>query len=207
MTLYEDTIIRNSSLDKTDNIQEAYENMIMNEGKEEAAAIRKAIKDQFKLTSRDVGVKTRSGGTSSAVNVTLKSVKALPYMQKIKEIGSGHESYQRDMVTQTILAGGNTFIFTELDYRFRDKLVKKIEGEITKNITDEFMNGDGGGNVIKVYGNYKVVKDRSRSDEYWVADNKSSSAGPVIRDMIGAAGRILYLMLKNEDVKNLKKLG
>ena len=181
---------------------------LLTEGKEEAKAIRDALKTQFKLTNRDVSVKARSGGTSSAVNVTIKGPKALPYWKKIEEIGRGQEHYQRDQVTQTILAGGNTFVFVNLDWKFRDKLIKKIEAEISKKITDEFMHGEGGGNAIKVYGDYTVVKDRqSKDDQFWVTHSKSHSAGPNVRSIIEAAGRVLHLMLKNEDAKNLKKLG
>lgn len=208
MTLYESKIDRVvTSIDENERIQGAYENMLMNEGKEEAAAIREVLKNKFKLTNRDVSVKARHGGTSSSVTVSLKSTKALPFMKKIEEIGRGKESYQRDQATGSILAGGNTFIFVELDYKFRGILVKKIEAEINKNITDEFMNGEGGGNSIKIYGDYQVVKDRQKKDDqFYVLHSKSHSVGSNVFSIIEAAARLLYLMLKNEDVKNLKKL-
>lgn len=178
----------------------------LSEGTEQAKVIRDALKVKFKLTNRDVSVKARSGGTSSAVNVTLKSTKALPYMKKIKEIGSGQENYQRDMVTQTILRGGNTFVFTELDWKLRQTLVKKIEAEINKKVTDEFLHGEGGGNSIKVYGDYIVVKDR-QSDNFWVSHPKKASVGNTYRTIKDAANGVLNLMLEYEDDKALKKLG
>ena len=206
MTLYEDKINRNpSGLEENEKIQSAYENMLMNEGKEEAAAIREVLKKKFKLSNREVSVKARHGGTSSSVTVSLKSTKALPFMKKIEEIGRGKESYQRDQATGSILAGGNTFIFVELDYKFRSELVKKVEKEINKNVTDEFMNGEGGGNTIKVYGDYQVIKDRD-SDKFWVMHPKSHTSGPQVWSIIEAAGRILHLMIDKEDIKNLKKL-
>ena len=178
----------------------------ISEGTEQAKAIRDALKKKFKLTNRDVSVKARSGGTSSAVNVTLKSAKALPFKKKIAEIGSGQEHYQRDMVTQQILRGGNTFVFTELDWKFRETLVKKIEAEINKKVTDEFLHGEGGGNTIKVYGDYTVVKDR-QSDNFWVSHPKKASVGNTYRSIKDAAGGVLSLMLDYEDSKALKKLG
>jgi hypothetical protein len=172
-------------------------------GTDKTKAIRDVLKKELKLTNRDVGV-TYKG----SINVKVKTVKALPYMNKIKEVAEKYESYQRDEVTGSILRGGNTFVFVELDWKFRDQLVKKIEAEIAKNITDEFMNGEGGGNTIKVYGDYTVVKDRqAKDDQFWVTHSKSHSAGPNVRSIIEAAGRVLHLMLKNEDAKNLKKLG
>lgn len=179
----------------------------LGEGTEEAKVIREAIKKKFKLTNRDVSVKARRGSTSSAVTVSLKSVKALPYKKKIEEIGRTQEWYQRDQVTGSILAGGNTFVFVELDWKFRDTLIKKIEAEISKKITDEFLYGEGGGNAITVYGKYDVIKSRQKESEFWVSHKKKAHAGPFYRSILEAAGGVLSEMLKNEDAANLKKLG
>jgi len=202
MTLYEKTIKRSSNLDKNDKIQEAYNQILVNEGSEKTKEIREVLKKKLKLTNRDVGVRY-----DGSIRVTLKTIKALPYINKIKEVAEKHEWYQRDQATGDILRGGNTFVFVELDWKFRDKLVKKIESEISKKVTDEFMYGEGGGNSITVYGSYDVVKWRNRpSDEFGVIHKKQASAGPIQRSIIEAAARVLNLMLKFEDAKNLKKL-
>lgn len=203
--LYEDIVSRSATYrDTNEKILSAYDKMLMNEGNEKTSDIRTVLKKELGLTNRDVSVRMRSGGGS--IGVTLKTTKALPYMQKIKEVSEKHESYQRDQATGTILRGGNTFVFVELDWKFRSRLVKQIEAEINKKVTDEFMNGEGGGNTITVYGNYDVYKDRqSIKDEFRVV-TKSSSAGPPQYSIIEAAGRVLHLMIKNEDIKALKKL-
>lgn len=205
MTLYEKTVQRNpSGLEENEKIQSAYE-QVLAEAKKEGPAyeVREALKKQFGLTSRDVSVRSKRG----SIDITLKTVKALPYMKKIKNISSQHERYQLDQATQTILRGGNTFVFVNLDWKFRDRLVKQIEAEISKKITDEFMHGEGGGNTITVYGNYEVVKWRNTSsDEFGVLHKKQSSAGPIQRSIMECAGRVLHLMLEFEDEKALKKL-
>jgi len=178
-------------------IAEAYQS-----GTDKTKEIREILKKELGLTNRDVSIKY-----SGSIDVKLKTVKALPYMNKIKEVAGKHESYQRDQATQAILRGGNTFVFVNLDWKFRDKLVKQIEAEISKKITDEFMNGEGGGNTIEVYGKYGVVKSRqSKTDEFWVTHPKKAHAGPFYRSIIEAAGGVLDLMLKNEDTKALNKL-
>ena len=192
MALYENTIKRESSLDKPDKIQEAYENMLMEERKfefpafqakmkqftnpklfiqfrdtvldskpfkaltdndqarvrkmfadrakekfgrlpedtnpnedilleatTEAKFIRDEIKKRFKLTNRDVAVKAHNYSMGSSVRVEIKSPKALPFYNKIKEIGSSKERVHRDDFGN-ILGGGNTYIFVEIDWKFRD---------------------------------------------------------------------------------------
>jgi hypothetical protein len=171
-------------------------------GTEKTQEIRNVLKKEFGLTNRDVSVKY-----SGSINITLKTVKSLPYIKKIKEVSEKHESYQRDQATGSILRGGNTFVFVNLDWKFRNRLKKQIEEEINKKVTDEFMNGEGGGNTITVYGEYKVVKSRrTTTDEFWVTHKKEVSAGPVFRSIEGAADRVLELMLKFEDKKALNKL-
>lgn len=193
------------SSDSNRRIQEAYEKMLVEGyGTDKTKEIRDVLKKELGLTNRDVSVKY-----SGSINVKLKTVKSLPFKNKIKKVAEKHESYQRDERTGDILRGGNTFVFVELDWKFRDQLVKKIEAEISKKITDEFMNGTGGGNTITVYGNYNISKNRqSKRDEFHVFNKKSTgSAGPTYFSIIEAAGGVLSLMLELEDEKNLKKLG
>jgi hypothetical protein len=202
MTLYENTIRRSSSLDKNERLMEAYNQIFEAVGTEKTKEIREVLKKKFGLTNRDVSIRY-----DGSIRVTLKTVKALPYMKKIKEAAEKHESYQRDQATGVILRGGNTFVFVGLDWKFRDKLVKQIEAEISKKITDVFMNGEGGGNTITVYGNYDVVKWRNKTpDEFGVIYKKQTNAGPILRSIMEAAGRVLTLMLEFEDEKALKKL-
>lgn len=140
---------------------------------------------------------TRSGGTSSAVNVSIKNIKALPFKDDIENITRDFESYERDERTQSILSGGNTFIFVEIDYKFRKKLHGKISDEINKQISDHDdieMNN--------VFG-YRVLK---RGRDFIVVGPKSSAA-KTSQSIDQAAGHILSFMIANKDVKNIKKIG
>ena len=202
--LYENIIKRESNLDKNDKLLSAYDQVIMNEGKEEAEAIRGIIKKKFGLTSRDVSVKTRSGSMSSAVTVSAKTVKALPYLSKIKEISKDFQRYERDQATGSILGGGNTFIFTDIDWQYHQKLVKKIEAELEKQITDDFLN-DIGTNIVEVFG-YKVVKEKGEKI-FYVPHPKNRTVGQTNMSTNRVAERVLSLMIELGDNKNLKKIG
>jgi len=276
MALYENTIKRESSLDKPDKIQEAYENMLMEERKfefpafqakmkqftnpklfiqfrdtvldskpfkaltdndqarvrkmfadrakekfgrlpedtnpnedilleatTEAKFIRDEIKKRFKLTNRDVAVKAHNYSMGSSVRVEIKSPKALPFYNKIKEIGSSKERVHRDDFGN-ILGGGNTYIFVEIDWKFRDKLIKKIEMDFLKQVTGDYMN-DIGTNTISMYGDYAIYKEKGKK-EFHAIHKKKSSAGRALFSVIEAAGALLHLMLEYDDVTALKKL-
>lgn len=121
------------------------------EGAEDAKIIRKRLKLELGLSSKDVSVKTQSGGMSSAVNVTIKTRKALGKLSKIKEIGTDNEDYDTD-ATGEILGGGNTFIFVELDYKFREELSDKIQKDFEKLTGGEVGESDS----YKLYGKIQI---------------------------------------------------
>lgn len=114
----------------------------LSEGKEEAVAIRTALKKELGLSSRDVSVKSSYGGMSSSVKVNIKTLKALQLKSKIENIGSGEESYQTDDASGEILGGGNTFIFVEIDWKFREELQKIIQDAIEKETDGDFKEDD-----------------------------------------------------------------
>jgi len=150
----------------------------VSEGKEEAAAIRAALKKELGLSSRDVSVKSNYGGYSSSVNVSIKTTKALASMSKIKEIGSSKESYERDERSGEILMGGNTFIFTEIDWKFRKSLGESIDKEYQKVTKGGLAEGesivlykfftinhfDAGHFIITIKGSSKVTS--MNNDDY-----------------------------------------
>ena len=169
-------------------------------GPDAASAIREILKKRFKLTSRDVSVRSSRGG---GIDIHAKTVKALPYLNQIENIGKDHESISRDDYGN-ILRGGNFFVFTNIDWKFSNKLEKQIESELNKVITDDWKN-DVGTNVVTLWGTYEVVKEPGKQ-EYRVIDPKESMyAGPSSR-LTEIPSRILRLMIKNVDKKNLKKL-
>ena len=96
---------------------------------DEAKIIRTALKKKLGLSNRDVSVKSSS---YTAVNVGVKSMKALGKMKEIEAIGKSQEHIDRDERSGEILMGGNTFIFVEIDYDFRKKLVDIVQKEFVK---------------------------------------------------------------------------
>ena len=122
------------------------------EGREEAEAIRKILKDSFKLSSRDVSVKSQIG----AVNIKLKSVKSLQSKTKIENIAKDAESYDTDDKTGEILSGGNTFIFVELDDKLASDLKDKIQAEYEKQ-----KSGFENGNRITLFGVFNITQHKN----------------------------------------------
>jgi hypothetical protein len=79
---------------------------------DKATALRKEIKDTLGYNSRQVGVKV---SPSLAIRVTVKD-KSIP-IEPIEAIAETYENYTRDERSQEILAGGNTFVFVNYDWR------------------------------------------------------------------------------------------
>ena len=133
---------------------------LLNEKKQdEASIIRGKLKKELGLSSRDVSVKTQQGGTSSAVKVSVKTKKGLAKMQEIKNIGQSLENYDRDERSGEILMGGNTFIFVDIDWKFKSKVEDEIQKEYEKQKdtdrvilfnTFEVANASNGGDFVRL---------------------------------------------------------
>lgn len=74
-----------------------------------AKEIRKTIKDQLGLNSRQVSVRVGSG--YGAFYIQAKTEEAEAKIDQIKAIGNEYESYRTCEATGEILCGGNTFVF------------------------------------------------------------------------------------------------
>jgi hypothetical protein len=159
----------------------------LNEGADEAKIIRTAIKNKLGLTSRDVSVKARSGGTSSSVTVSLKTTKALSSMTKIKDLSKDSESYERD-ASGDILGGGNTFIFTSIDRKLEDELSIIVQAEFDK-LEDEFEENDR----VKLFGTFDLV--RSGRNLFFRVGRVQTD----VRQLKYLAGPLLFLIQKTED--------
>ena len=107
------------------------------EGKQESAAIRKILKDKYKLTSRDVGVVNKYGGYSSSVTLTIKTEKALALKDKLDNLSNEFQKYERDYATQEILLGGNTYVFVQMDRKLSKSLEDKIVAQVEKIMKDD----------------------------------------------------------------------
>ena len=91
--------------------------------------------------------------------MTIKNIKALMLRPKIAEIGSSQEDYQTDAYSGEILAGGNTFIFTEVDWGFRKTLTDKIQAEFEKQ-KGVFEQGK----EVVLLGNFEVSDNGGKID-------------------------------------------
>ncbi len=163
------------------------------EGKEEAAFIRTVLKKELGLTSRDVSVKARSGGYSSSVNVSIKTTKALALRKKIEKVGESQESYERDYASGEILSGGNTFIFVDLDYKFRKAVEDKIQAEFEKQTKNGFEEGDS----VVLYNTFNINRYSDRLS--YASMNKSGSSSVEIRDLRYVGGPIMQVIAKEND--------
>lgn len=106
--------------------------------KDNAASIRNTMKKEFNLSSRDVSVSLRG----DAINIKIKTVKALPYITAITNMSKGAERIDWDKASGEILQGANTFVFVEIDYALEDKLNSIIQ--------DEFESRSNNGNFDRI---------------------------------------------------------
>ena len=124
----------------------------LNEGKDEAAAIRQELKTKLGLSATDVSVKASYGGYSSSVNITIKTMKALVLKKKIEDISNKLENYDRDQATGEILMGGNTYIFINIGDSLESKLSDAIHSEFEKQTKGVFEKDDS----VILFGTFHV---------------------------------------------------
>jgi len=98
------------------------------ESKDDAKEVRDILKKKLKLTSRDVSITSKG-----AMRVSIKTYKALMLFDKIKEIAMSYESYRTDYASGEILTGGNSFVFVEIMYKFRNEISDLLSAEFQKN--------------------------------------------------------------------------
>jgi hypothetical protein len=166
---------------------------LINEDKETAKIIRTKLKSELGLSSRDVSVKSRNGGYSSAVNVSIKTLKALSVKQKIEELGQGNENYETDSASGEILSGGNTFIFTEIDWKFKDELGEKIQAEFEKVTKGEF--NDDSKDVLL----YKTFRIANLSGGGVYVSVKGNNGHSDVRDLAYVGSAVLQYISSSKD--------
>lgn len=98
--------------------------------KDKAIIIRKELKAKHDLNSKDVSVRVKGSSLSDAINVYIKSERALHLFKEIEIIAEQLESYTTDEKTGEILSGGNTFVFVEIDYDFKKEYIESKREEI-----------------------------------------------------------------------------
>lgn len=163
----------------------------LNEGKEEAAAIRDILKKELGLTARDVSVTSKYGGTSSAVTVKIKNTKALENYTKIENIGNSKQSYETDRRTGEILGGGNTFIFVSLDYKFEQELSKKVQDEFEKQTKGEWDEQDS----AVLFGVFQIVNSGGTTS----LSLKNGKGRQEVRSLAHIGGELMFLIKKSGD--------
>ena len=96
-----------------------------------ANEIRKELKKNG-YSSREISVRKRHAGYSSAINVTIKDLTI--NLKDIKKIVHKFENVGWDERTGEILSGGNTFVFVDYDY------MKLCDFRESNNIEQEAKN-------------------------------------------------------------------
>lgn len=124
--------------------------------KEKAAAIRKELKKQLGVTSRQVSVRSRNAGYDEAIDVTIKDLKV--NKKKIEEIAKRYEYITRCEYSGEILAGGNTYVFVRLDYDAL-RIAKEELLETAKKIIDDNKDllGKNEGKTIAENGDLEII--------------------------------------------------
>ena len=84
----------------------------MKNAKEITSALRSEFKASFGFTTKDISIR-KSG--YSTVYVTVLSVGAFAHLAEIKEAAAKYESISYCQSSGEILAGGNTFVFVNVD--------------------------------------------------------------------------------------------
>ena len=97
--------------------------------KEKAQALRKEIKEELGLTSKQVSVRARH---NISINVNIKT---LVNPDKIENLARKYEKIDRCHASGEILQGGNDFVSVEFDYDFLKEQAKKYTDK-AKEILD-----------------------------------------------------------------------
>jgi hypothetical protein len=101
---------------------------------EDAATIRAALKKIYKITSRQVSVKTHvySMGSSLYINIHDHKID----IKEVKNIADGKEKIDYDEASGEILSGGNRFV----DVKYSDKAAESFLAENQEMIARIMMN-------------------------------------------------------------------
>ena len=158
----------------------------LNESKyfDEAKLIRKILKGEYKLTSRDVSVKMYSQN----VQLTIKSSKAIPHYVELLNVDKYLVQYANAEKTDQEFFPKKIYIEIEFD--------DKIEEKIVEIITDEIKNSAITKNYIMVYDEYEIMVS---GDKYLNTFDKKVSAEQI-------AYEILSNITKLHDVKKSEKV-
>lgn len=91
--------------------------------KDKAKKIRAALK-KIGLSSRQVSVRCESAGYSDAINITINDIGV--DIADVNKIAAPFDAIDRDQRTGEILAGGNTYIFTQYAYTVLEGAKKAV---------------------------------------------------------------------------------
>jgi len=115
---------------------------------EEASPIRAKLKSELGLSNRDVSVTKSYAGSSLSIKVSIKSIKALYKMGQIKSVAQSAEDVSFDERGHEVLAGGNTFVTTSLDWKFNKRL--------SADVLTKYMDATDGG--LELYDEVTLFK-------------------------------------------------
>lgn len=124
--------------------------------KEKAAAIRKELKKQLGVTSKQVSVRSRNSGYDEAIDVTIKDLKV--NKMKVEAIANRYEYIRRCEYSGEILSGGNTYVFVRLDYDALYAAKEKLLETAKKIINDnKDLLGTNEGKTMAENGDLEII--------------------------------------------------
>jgi len=89
-----------------------------------AKDVKKVLKEN-NINTKSISVRCKIVGYDFSINVTLKDL-SLPKPLIEEILTKEFESYERDEFSGEILAGGNTYVFVEYDYKIKDEAIEKM---------------------------------------------------------------------------------
>ena len=134
--------------------------------KEKKRIIRQSIKKELGLNSRDVGVRGRTGGISSSINILIKSAEALKHRDNILKIANGQQSIDRDQFGE-ILSGGNTYVFVEVEKSAYQSKIEDATEMLKKLVKNE------GQRVTKNGIEYVIPTGQKYNKSVWISENEN----------------------------------
>ena len=124
--------------------------------KEKAANIRKELKKQLGVTSRQVSVRSRNSGYDEAIDIKIRDLKV--NKAEVEAIANRYEYIRRCEYSGEILAGGNTYVFVRLDYDALRTAKEELLETAKKIINDnKDLLGTNEGKTIAENGELEVI--------------------------------------------------
>ncbi len=156
---------------------------------EDAATIRAALKKIYKITSRQVSVKTHvySMGSSLYINIHDHRID----IKEVKNIADGKESIGYDEATGEILSGGNRFVGVKYSDKAAEsfladnqEMVARIMMNQPEKNTTSWRKDESGYGLSYSFNGHMVLNDENGKMHY-VSENQERQALSIAAAILG----------------------